>query len=788
MTAFVRPSTAPSHMPISFWQLLGMQEGSDPGLSARLRAMQLHVGRRSALLLLAVNLLSAIIVFALFSTTVPLALLLGWAVALATIAAAVTLRRLRSARVTTSHAGLGELRGTAIEGLALAAGWSIPSLVFANGADPTIALALAILLCVIMTAAAVTIAPRLPSTLLFIVGATVAASWPLLALGQFIPATAILAFSGLIGLACVIQAHTFATLRATALMLGGRDETVTLLLGDFDDCVTNGLWQTDAQRRLSKVTPRFAAMLGRTPEQLEGTPLLKALSGPHWEDGAVPAALHMLAERLKRRESLRDLSLPVSVGSERRWWKITASPRFDERGIFTGYHGISTDITEQRASDETIHRMARFDTLTGLPNRQLVNETLARALAEAEKWGRRATFMMIDLDRFKAVNDTLGHPIGDRLLGLVSARLGRLMTGKDLIGRLGGDEFAVVVHDAIDHKKTGQLAQTIIETLSHPYDIDEHTLYIGASIGIATYPRDGHTAETLVRSADLALYRSKDAGGGVFHTYEPQLHSEAEERRRLELALRKALDNGELSLDYQPVVDAASETLKGFEALLRWHSPEFGNVSPAKFIRIAEDTRLIGPIGEWVVRTACEEAARWPGETSVAVNVSAIQLHNPGFVTVVAQALSSSGLPAHRLELEVTESVFMKEGTGAVRTLEQILDLGVRLSLDDFGTGYSSLGYLSRTRFSSIKIDRSFVASAARGVPEATAIIRAVVALATSLRMATTAEGVETAEELEMVRNLGCTGIQGHYFGRALPVLEARALAARTDGKPRAAA
>jgi EAL domain-containing protein (putative c-di-GMP-specific phosphodiesterase class I) len=306
-------------------------------------------------------------------------------------------------------------------------------------------------------------------------------------------------------------------------------------------------------------------------------------------------------------------------------------------------------------------------------------------------------------------------------------------------------------------------------------------------VGLATGPRDGRTAETLIRSADLALYRSKDAGGGVFHAYEPQLHVAAEERRVLEIALRNALQNGEMHLNYQPVVNADTGELTGFEALLRWTSPEFGNVSPAKFVPLAEEARLIAPIGEWVLRTACEEAARWDVPARVAVNVSPEQLLNPSFVGVVAQALAQSGLPADRLELEVTEGVFMREGTVAVQVLEKILDLGIRLSLDDFGTGYSSLGYLSRTRFTSIKIDRSFVQGASKGAKEAIAIIRAVVALAESLGMATTAEGVETEEEHQMVQNLGCTKVQGYYFGRPLPVLEARALVMHQGGASAAA-
>jgi predicted signal transduction protein with EAL and GGDEF domain len=316
--------------------------------------------------------------------------------------------------------------------------------------------------------------------------------------------------------------------------------------------------------------------------------------------------------------------------------------------------------------------------------------------------------------------------------------------------------------------------------------VDQHTLHVGTSVGVAIGPRDGRTAEMLIRSADLALYRSKDAGGGVFHAYEPQLHAQAEERRVLEMALRTALERGEMHLNYQPVVDAGTGSLTGFEALLRWTSPDLGIVSPVKFVPLAEEARLIGPIGEWVLRTACEEAARWPGHLRVAVNVSAEQLQSPAFVATVASALANSGLPAERLELEVTESVFM-QGTQATKVLERIIDLGVRLSLDDFGTGYSSLGYLSRTRFSSIKIDRSFVTAASKGVREAIAIIRAVVALARSLGMATTAEGVENEAEHAMVQDFGCTKVQGYYFGRPLPVEEARRLACRDHDAAKAA-
>ena len=778
---------AAAAIPVDFRTLVGLREGADPAEWGRVRASQLQAGRELALFLLGANLIATGVTASLFTGSLPLWLLLGWGAAAALVAITVAVRRLRAHHEDGGYAPLRELRDTALEGSALAVVWSVPPILFAEPATAP-AYGLWMVLSVLMTAGAVAMAPLALSTLAFVggVGLTVAVTVGLS--GAYAASGATLLFTALLMLGCVTRARALVVIRASQLALAERDETVSLLLREFEDAGADWLWETDAARRVVKASPRFAFACGLDPVTINGMPFLQVLAGPGWEAGAFAAGLRELAEKLKARDSFRDLRLPVNVDGEERWWEIAASPRFDERGAFCGFRGVGSDVTEQRASADKINRMARYDTLTGLPNRLLINETLARAMADSDKWNGRCAFMMIDLDRFKAVNDTLGHPIGDRLLSRVSERLNQLMSANELCGRLGGDEFAVVVRDASDPAAVERTAERIIQTLSRPYEVDQHTLYIGASVGLAFGPRDGRTAEMLIRSADLALYRSKDAGGGKYHIYEPQLHVEAEERRRLEVALRVALERGQMHLNYQPVVDAETARLTGFEALLRWTHPEYGPISPVKFVPLAEEARLIAPIGEWVLRTACHEAARWPGDIRIAVNVSPDQLHDPGFVTTVTSALANSGLPADRLELEVTESVFMREGTGAVRTLERILDLGIRLSLDDFGTGYSSLGYLSRTRFSSIKIDRSFVQGASKGVREAVAIIRAVVALAKSLGMATTAEGVETETEHAMVQELGCSKVQGYYFGRPLPVEEARNLATQRRWNDSAAA
>jgi diguanylate cyclase (GGDEF)-like protein/PAS domain S-box-containing protein len=659
-----------------------------------------------------------------------------------------------------------------------AAAWAVAPLLFGPGASAESLIGIWTVLTALMAGMTVALSavPMATAAFLTVTGTSLAAMMWYSGM-PLISATA-LAYSGALMLSCLANGRNFVMHRSVENELAEKDEVVSLLLREFEESGGDWMWQIDASKCLTHVSPRFAYALGLQPEQVEAKPILEILAGDSWEAGNFSAALRVLADKLKNRENFSDLILPVTVAGEARWWELSASPRFDDSSSFLGFRGVGSDVTEAHRSADKINRMARYDTLTGLPNRLHITEALGDAMVEADRWRGRCAFLMIDLDRFKAVNDTLGHPIGDRLLTRVAERLRSIMTDNEVCGRLGGDEFAVVVRDANDPQRLSKFAQNIIDTLSRPYEVDQHTLYIGASIGTATGPRDGRTVETLIRSADLALYRSKDVGGGAVHCYEPQLHVHAEERRVIEIALRKALERNEFEVHYQPVVNAETSAVESFEALLRWTNPELGPVSPAKFVPVAEDTRLIAPIGDWVLRTACAEAATWPSTIRVAVNVSAEQLTDVNFVTSVVQALSQSGLPPQRLELEVTESVFMREGTAALQILDQLMALGVRLALDDFGTGYSSLGYLSRTKFNTIKVDRSFVQGAARNAPESLAIIRAVVALANSLGMVTTAEGVETEEEYRMICQLGCRKIQGYLFGRPMPAADARRLLA----------
>ena len=407
---------------------------------------------------------------------------------------------------------------------------------------------------------------------------------------------------------------------------------------------------------------------------------------------------------------------------------------------------------------------ARHDALTGLPNRRYVRELLQERLLDGSN-GRQCALMLIDLDRFKAVNDTLGHEAGDALLLQVGNRLHELLPEGAYAGRLGGDEFAAVL-PVTTQATLEEIAGNIVKKLSESYEIVGTTASIGASVGVAVGSADAQSVDVVTRNADLALYHSKHTGRERFTFFEPWMLAEADERRRIEADLRTALIEDQFKVAYQPIVDAEREEVVAFEALVRWQHPTRGEVLPSQFIGVAEEAGLIRHIGDWVLRTACTEAARWPEHVKLAVNLSAVQVEAEGLVSSVVSALAYSGLAPDRLEFEVTESVFLREGKSTGRTLDALRSLGVSLALDDFGTGYSSLGYLQRTEFSKIKIDRSFIRSAAEGNEDSLAIIRAIVSMARGLGMATTAEGVETEAERQLVRELGCSQIQGFLIGR----------------------
>ncbi|MDN3645894.1 EAL domain-containing protein [Pontixanthobacter aestiaquae] len=657
--------------------------------------------------------------------------------------------------------------------------WCVPTSIFALYGTLADLLTLWTAISALIVGLVLIVASAPLGTLIFTSLTGISAAATCLFLGEYPAAAMIVFFILVVTTGTIESARTYMTARIAEAGMAEKSEVVSLLLREFEENQADWLWQVDTKKRIRSVSPRFAFALGKPLEEIEGNSFLQLLAGDSWESGQFSPSLHELAEKLKNRENFSNLMIQVTINGRSCWWELSGTPIIDERDVYVGFRGVGSDVTEQRESSEKIAYLARYDTLTGLPNRLMLNEALRDAMLYAKQWRTRCAFLMLDLDRFKAVNDSLGHQVGDKMLAKVSERLKELMGENAICGRLGGDEFGIVIRDASAKGSVDALARRIIESLSQPYDIDGNTLYVGASVGSAVGPRDGKTVEELLRNSDLALYRAKDEGGSEHCQYEPTLHVHAEERRKLEASLRHALERDEMSLNFQPVVDANDETVVSFEALVRWNSEEHGFVGPDKFIPLAEDTRLIIPIGTWVMEQACIEACNWPSHVRVAVNVSGEQLIEPDFASTVIGALSKSGLEANRLEIEVTESIFLRDANVARAALEQVIALGCTVALDDFGTGYSSLGYLRKLSFSTIKVDRSFVQGAVQGSAESLAIINAVVAMAESLEMSTTAEGVENAEEAEFIRKLGCKKIQGYYFGRPMPAHDARQIFVR---------
>jgi diguanylate cyclase (GGDEF)-like protein len=444
------------------------------------------------------------------------------------------------------------------------------------------------------------------------------------------------------------------------------------------------------------------------------------------------------------------------------------------------------DVTEQRRAEAKIVHMALHDTLTELPNRVLLNERLEHALTRVRR-GEVVAVHMLDLDHFKAVNDTLGHPAGDKLLKVVTERLQALVRETDTVARIGGDEFAVV-QVAIAHPEDAtSLARRIVEVVSRPYDIDGHQVVIGTTVGIAMGPDDGNTPDELIRNADLALCRAKGETRNTFCFFEPEMDAQMQAQRAMEYDVRRGLTAGEFELHYQPVVSLETNQITGFEALIRWHHPRNGTVAPCKFIPVAEKIDSIVSLGDWVIRDACATAAKWPDGLKVSINISPAQFRNPRLGQVIGGALKASGLSPDRLEIEVTELVLTGDQEMTLNVLAKLRDLGVRIAMDDFGTGFSSLSQLQHFHFDKIKIDRSFVRDIASGDAGSLNMVRAVTALARGMGVSTTAEGVETREQLEMVRAEGCTEGQGFLFSRPVPAQEIEALL-RSNGNSHNAA
>jgi diguanylate cyclase (GGDEF)-like protein len=527
----------------------------------------------------------------------------------------------------------------------------------------------------------------------------------------------------------------------------------------------NGLCMFDADLRLILSNARYAEMYDLPAHLLKpGTPLQSIVdyrhkigNGPkdfpdyvtHHKPDAVEGANVCVQFELEDGRTIRINRLCLSGG---------------------GYVASHEDITDAVRAETWIGHLATHDALTNLPNRALFRDRLTAVLRGSAE-DRRIAVLCLNLDRFKSINDTLGHPVGDALLSVVAERLRNCVAKTDMVARLGDDGFAILQLGQDQPSGSTELAQAIVEALNEPHDLNGHHLTIAASIGIALAPEDGSDADRLLKNANIAIDRAKSDGGGSYCFFEPAMDAKMQRRRSLELGLRRALDNGEFELHYQPLVNLENRRVTGFEALLRWREPQGKLVSPAEFIPFAEESRLIMPIGDWVIRQACADAVNWPDNLRVAVNLSAVQFRDDHVTHVILGALAASGLAASRLEIEITESVLLRNSKDTLATLHRLRGFGVKISMDDFGTGYSSLSYLRSFPFDKIKIDQSFI----RDLPESEdskAIVRAVSGLGASLGIATIGEGVETLEQLNLLRASGCTEAQGYLLGRPRPLAE----------------
>ena len=540
---------------------------------------------------------------------------------------------------------------------------------------------------------------------------------------------------------------------------------------------------TAADGTILFVNPAFERESGYTAQEAVGKQPNLVKSGEHQPD-----FYSTLWRSLRAGEVVRTVFTNRRRNGEIFHEEKTITPVRDEYGHITHFISTGRDVTARIQSEARLEFLANYDVLTGLPNRTLFFDRLAHAIRRAGRSGETIAVLFLDLDRFKTINDSLGHSAGDSVLGQVAERLRSVVRAEDSVARLGGDEFTVIVEGLHRAEDSTRVAEAIVNAFTHPVTADGRTLYIGVSIGIAIYPEDGPDVETLVKHADIAMFRAKASGRCAYVNYSAVMEGGLLEDLSLETSLRSALANGEFHLAYQPIMDPSGQRTLAYEALLRWDSPVHGSVPPARFIPLLEETGMIVAVGKWVLDTACGEiltVAPAASDIVLAVNLSGRQFRDGSLVRTVQEALTASGLPPRRLELEITESILIEDAPAAAQTLDALSGLGIRLAIDDFGTGYSSLSYLRRFPIHTLKIDRSFVAEIEKS-PDAVVIVRAIVSLAHNLGLEVVGEGVENAEQLAVLAELGCQRMQGFWFSRPQPAatLPSRQEADAASGPP----
>ncbi|HVF38235.1 MAG TPA: EAL domain-containing protein, partial [Sphingomicrobium sp.] len=716
---------------------LGVTSQAGDGSSSPLRDAQLLARGQFAPFFAAANSVAALFMAMILYGHVSASYLGGWAVAVvASNLGAMQLARTqavthvgRSGRKVPKTLMIGDIAVRALVWL------SLPLLSFPSLAPASQMVAATLIAGLGIAALGLVVVPACVTAWMSIF--TAGLSYSLLVARNSVPFDNMLAILFTLGVAIfgvlTVARWAFGQLKANA-DFGSQSESASLLLQEYEQRGVGWLWQVDSENRVSYISSRMTALLGRPASALLGHSL-PALLGGHAELGRV----------LLDKQPFSSLEMELQTARGPRWISIAGDPIIDTAGRFEGFRGVGSDITEIRHTQERLTHLANVDVLSGLPNRGRVRQLLGEALRGATTGNVPCAIMFLDLDGFKPVNDTFGHPKGDAVLQAVAKRLCDQVGQDGHVGRMGGDEFAIVLTDAQSRSRVEQLADSIIRTIAEPYMIDQTEIRIGVSIGCAFGPIDGATVDDLILKADLALYEAKGAGRGIAKYFSSELQTEQDDRVRLETDLRGAIAAKQFHLVYQPLVNAKSQKLIGFEALIRWNHPQRGFVPPNVFIPVAEESGLMTVIGEWVIEEAARAAASWPEPITVALNISPKQIIMPALPNIVSQALGKNKLAANRLELEVTEGVFLGDNGATLDVLKRLRALGVGIALDDFGTGYSSIGYLNKAVFHKLKIDGSFVREAGTR-PENVAIIQSIVQLAKSFRMSVTAEGVETAE------------------------------------------
>ena len=553
-----------------------------------------------------------------------------------------------------------------------------------------------------------------------------------------------------------VQRHMYAAKQKNAA------ETVRLLLFDYAEQSSDWLWEVNADQRIISPSARFATAVQMEIRDLRNLPLIDLFKDS--------TERNQLIQSLSSGKAFRDIHVPIIIAGEERWWKLSGRRVQTSSGESKHIRGVAADVTRAKSAEARVAHLAHFDSLTDLPNRALFYQSLERSVSRMRE-DQKLAVLYLDLDHFKTINDTMGHAAGDIVLKAVANRLEKAIGIEGMVARLGGDEFAISLRNCGSTDHAIDIANEIVESIAIPVMVEGQAVITGASIGIAMAPQGGCSAEELIKYSDIALYHAKESGRGCVSVFETSMHDAVQERRNIELDLRAALKRNEFVLHYQPLIDIENDETIGYEALLRWNHAEKGVIMPDNFIPVAEETGMIVPLGEWVVRSALSELANWPEHLSVAVNLSPAQMRSPNLMATIINALAATGVAPHRLELEITESVLMNDNQANVELLHKIRSLGVRIALDDFGTGYSSLNYLRSFPFDKIKIDSCFV-DEVDSREDCRAIVRAVTSLANSLGMITTAEGVERRDQLDQLKLEGCVQVQGYLFSEAIPATE----------------